>query len=341
MKKAVTDAPKTIADAEEQITDAKATLDAEQKKSADLRGQLAWEQKQPTFLRAAQFNVSVLEEKQSLEEKLEADVKGMQEGTKDLESAKATAMQRVDASKKTLAETGAKIPVLESALVDLKTDVPALEKSVAALKQEEAQTSTKVEELKKALAAKEVELAGITQEKAKQIAAPQKAIADLSSHMTTLQKQVEDWNGQLDAPLKLQTAKRLEQAKAEFELGTASQPIAGLENTFGRSFPRSSKPRPRLPKRTQAIRTSRSLEGAGRIEISISKRWRKSCSGRRHREDRETAQGLKAWNRQLCKRLLSMTYLQAFNTPGVRLTSRPRKGVERSPKMRRRRGRRL
>jgi cation diffusion facilitator CzcD-associated flavoprotein CzcO len=46
--------------------------------------------------------------------------------------------------------------------------------------------------------------------------------------------------------------------------------------------------------------------------------------------DRETAQKLKAWYRQLCKRpCFHDAYLQAFNTPGVRLIDTDGQGVER------------
>jgi cyclohexanone monooxygenase len=47
-------------------------------------------------------------------------------------------------------------------------------------------------------------------------------------------------------------------------------------------------------------------------------------------KDRETAQKLKAWYRQLCKRpCFHDEYLQAFNAPGVRLLDTDGKGVER------------
>ena len=47
-------------------------------------------------------------------------------------------------------------------------------------------------------------------------------------------------------------------------------------------------------------------------------------------EDADTAQKLKAWYRQLCKRpCFHDAYLQAFNTPGVRLIDTDGKGVER------------
>jgi cation diffusion facilitator CzcD-associated flavoprotein CzcO len=47
-------------------------------------------------------------------------------------------------------------------------------------------------------------------------------------------------------------------------------------------------------------------------------------------EDRETAQKLKAWYRQLCKRpCFHDEYLQAFNAPGTRLIDTDGKGVER------------
>jgi cyclohexanone monooxygenase len=47
-------------------------------------------------------------------------------------------------------------------------------------------------------------------------------------------------------------------------------------------------------------------------------------------KDRETAQNLKAWYRQLCKRpCFHDAYLQAFNTPGTHLIDTDGKGVER------------
>ena len=47
-------------------------------------------------------------------------------------------------------------------------------------------------------------------------------------------------------------------------------------------------------------------------------------------KDGETAQKLKAWYRQLCKRpCFHDEYLQAFNTPGVRLIDTDGKGVQR------------
>ncbi len=47
-------------------------------------------------------------------------------------------------------------------------------------------------------------------------------------------------------------------------------------------------------------------------------------------EDRETAQKLKAWYRQLCKRpCFHDEYLQAFNAPGTHLIDTDGKGVER------------
>ena len=47
-------------------------------------------------------------------------------------------------------------------------------------------------------------------------------------------------------------------------------------------------------------------------------------------KDRETAQNLKAWYRQLCKRpCFHDAYLQAFNEPSTRLIDTDGKGVER------------
>jgi DNA repair exonuclease SbcCD ATPase subunit len=229
-KKAVTDAPKVIAESEKQLAAAKAALEAERKHGLDLRAQLAWEQKQPAFLHAAQFNVGVLDEKQKLE-KLEADVKGLQEAVKETEDAKKAAAQRAEAGKKTLAESGTKIPALDTALAKLKADVPALEKSLEPLKQEEAKTAAKVQDQKKAMAAKEAEWAAIGQAKAKQMTIVQRATAELGLQVTTLQKQIDEVNGKLAAPQKVLEAKKPELLKVEADLAGASKPIAGLEKT--------------------------------------------------------------------------------------------------------------
>ena len=62
-----------------------------------------------------------------------------------------------------------------------------------------------------------------------------------------------------------------------------------------------------------------------------SRRWRRSAPGWTPIVgDRETAQKLKAWYRQLCKRpCFHDAYLQAFNEPGAHLVDTDGKGVER------------
>jgi cation diffusion facilitator CzcD-associated flavoprotein CzcO len=58
-------------------------------------------------------------------------------------------------------------------------------------------------------------------------------------------------------------------------------------------------------------------------------------------KDGETARELKAWYRQLCKRpCFHDEYLEAFDTPGVRLIDTDGKGVERITEKGRRRCRR-
>lgn len=227
-KKALADAPKVIAEVEKQIAAAKTVWEAEQKKGAALRADLTWQQKQPTLLRAAQFNVALLEEKQKLE-KLESDVKGLQEASKETEGAKNAAAKRIEDSKKTVADAGAKIPALDRTLAALQAEVPALEKSLEPLKKEESQTSAKVEAQKKALAAKEAELAVIQQEAAKQTTAAQRGLAGVGLQVLALKKQADDVGAKLEAPTKVLEAKKPLLGQVQANLATATKPIADLE----------------------------------------------------------------------------------------------------------------
>ena len=79
-----------------------------------------------------------------------------------------------------------------------------------------------------------------------------------------------------------------------------------------------------------------------RSRTPITRRWRRSApASTRSSRDPATAQNLKAWYRQLCKRpCFHDAYLQAFNLPSVHLVDTDGKGVERITAARRGRGRR-
>lgn len=80
-----------------------------------------------------------------------------------------------------------------------------------------------------------------------------------------------------------------------------------------------------LPKDTRTLDTMRAAFEYADFEKMEEIRAR----AERIVEDYETAQKLKAWYRQLCKRpCFHDTYLQAFNAPGVRLIDTNGKGVE-------------
>ncbi len=68
-----------------------------------------------------------------------------------------------------------------------------------------------------------------------------------------------------------------------------------------------------------------------RSKIRTTRRWRRSAPAPTPSStDRETAQKLKAWYRQLCKRpCFHDEYLQAFNAPNTKLVDTDGKGVER------------
>lgn len=224
-KKALEAWPKQIADAEKELADAKAAAAGSQQKLDGLRNRIAWLQKQPMFLRAAQFNVSVLAEREKLE-KLEGDIKALQEGLKEAENAKVATARRVEEAKKSIADATTRLPALDAALIKAKADLPGVEKILEPTKAEEAKLLPQVDAQKKIIADNEAAQKNLDQEKANRTAASQKAAEELNKQIAALQKQAGDVNAKAAGPLKAAEEKKAAQAKADEKLNAAKQKLA-------------------------------------------------------------------------------------------------------------------
>ncbi len=213
---------------DKELAAAKAAVSAAQQKVADQKALLVFAQKYPTFLKAAQFNVGVLADKEMLA-KLEADVTGYKEALKDAEAAKVEAAARIEASKKAIAEAKASLPAKEAAFAKLNVELPAVEKILDPTKAQEGQVAGQLETEQKKLAQKEAEVAALMKEKTDRIAAAQKAVTDINAQMVALQKQLGEVSAKADQPIKNAEGKKAEFAKAEADLNTAKQQVTAAE----------------------------------------------------------------------------------------------------------------
>jgi WD40 repeat protein len=219
-KKALEVWPKQIADAEKGLADARAAQPAAQQKLDALRTRLAWAQKYPAYLKAAQFNVNVLAEKEQLE-KLDAEVRGLREGLKEADAARVAATARIEAAKKTIADAVTALPAFDAALIKVKGELPAVEKILEPTKAEEGKLVPLADAQRKIISDNEAARKNLEQEKANRVAAAQKAAEEITKQIAVLQKQSGEVNAKAAGPLKTSDETSAALAKAETELAAA------------------------------------------------------------------------------------------------------------------------
>ncbi|HEY2573154.1 MAG TPA: c-type cytochrome domain-containing protein [Verrucomicrobiaceae bacterium] len=221
--KKISDAlPAQIENAEKEAKEAKTGLAEKQAKLDALHVRLAWAQKYPAFLRAAQFNVGVLAEKEKLE-KLENEVKSLQEGLKDAETGRVAAAERIESAKKAMADATGRLPAIEEVLARVKGELPAVEKIVEPGLVEEGQALPLVKAQKKIIEDQETALKSLDKEKADRVAAAQKAVEEINKQTAALQKQQGEIGAKADKPLKDWQQKKAALNKAEAEWSGAKE----------------------------------------------------------------------------------------------------------------------
>jgi WD40 repeat protein/DNA repair exonuclease SbcCD ATPase subunit len=224
--------PKTIAEAkawpdrlkgaEAAVPKANEAVAAAQAAATATTTELAIMQRAVPSLKAAQFNVGVLAEKDKLT-KLEADFQSFTDGVADNESAKIAAAKSIEDSKKAIAQSIAAQPALDAKAKQSLAELDPIEKHFTTTKSASDQAAAKVDEQKKILAAKEAELAGFVKVKDDGITSANKAIVEIRKQIEAHKKSVATAITKVAEPNKRVERQRAEVATAEAALTTAKQ----------------------------------------------------------------------------------------------------------------------
>jgi septal ring factor EnvC (AmiA/AmiB activator) len=184
-------------------------------------------QKLPTILKAAQFNVSVLTEKENLA-KLEGSFNDYTAAKKENEDAKVSNAAKIESSKKTIAETTNAIPQHEATLNKLKAELNGIEQAVAPTKAADATAAAKLAEHKQTLAAREAELVALAKVRDDGTAAAKKSADDIAKAIEGLKKKLGEVAPKLKGPDEQVKSKQADVAKAEQNLAAAKKTVADL-----------------------------------------------------------------------------------------------------------------
>jgi hypothetical protein len=192
-------------------TDAAATEAFTKNSLAQISG---WEE-HVAFLRAAEFNVGVLAEKERLA-KLEADIADAIAAKAENEMAHKAALARVTATTQQVADLAAKLPPLEAAWSELKAALPALEAPLGPLRQAEAEAAGKVEAQTKLLGECQALLGEAIRQRDTEVAAAKAAIEEYGRIMRPVRLRVAELTTRVETLKKdaATAATELTQAKA-------------------------------------------------------------------------------------------------------------------------------
>lgn len=219
--------PDRIKKAESDVATGRANL-----ASAQLAAKLASDeinilQKLPTVLRAAQFNVGVLAEKENLA-KLEGSVNDYTAAKKENEEAKVANVAKIESSKKALAEAVNLLPQNEATLNKLKAELGGIEEAIKPTKAADLSAAAKLDEAKKALAAREAEVAALAKIRDDGAAAAKKAADDIAKAVEGLKKKLGEVTAKLKGPDEKVKSKQADVTAQEGKLAIAKKAIADL-----------------------------------------------------------------------------------------------------------------
>jgi hypothetical protein len=130
--------------AEAALTKARNDLAVAQAANRNSTAETAAHRERIVALKAAQFNVSVLSERDRLV-KLEADIADLIAAKAENEAAKVADARRIESSRKTVAQNAELIPKQEAELKGLQAEFAALDKTLSPFRQSEAEALGKVE----------------------------------------------------------------------------------------------------------------------------------------------------------------------------------------------------
>ena len=177
------------------------------------------------FLRAAEFNVGVLAEKDRLA-KLEADIAEAIAAKAENESARQSAAARVVAATQQVADLAAKVPPLESAWTELQQALPALEAPLSALRQAEAEASGRAESQSRLLGERQALLGEAQRQRDAEVAAAKAAIEEYARAMRPVRLRVTELTTRAEGLKKEGAAAAAALAQASAALVSAQAKVA-------------------------------------------------------------------------------------------------------------------
>lgn len=163
--------------AEVAVAKAKTELITAQAAVRDLEAEAAAIRERVSLLKAAQFNVGVITEREKLV-KLEADLADLVAAQAENEAAKLTAAGRIAPARQAAAALGEKIQAQEKVLVGLQESLAALDRTLTPLRQQEAEAAGKLELQGKRLKEAQEGVVTLGRERDVAVAAGQAALAE-------------------------------------------------------------------------------------------------------------------------------------------------------------------
>lgn len=185
------------------------------------QSQMAGWEEHVAFLRAAEFNVGVLAEKERLA-KLEADIADAIAAKAENEMAHQAALARVTATTQQVADLAAKLPPLEVTWSELKAALPSLEAPLGLLRQAEAEAAGKVEAQTKLLGERQALLGEAIRQRDTEVAASKAAIEEYGRIMRPVRLRV------TELTTRVETLKK-DAATASAELTQAKAAVAAVQ----------------------------------------------------------------------------------------------------------------
>jgi len=202
-----------------------------QNASAQIAG---WEE-QVAFLRAAEFNVGVLAEKERLA-KLEADIADAIAAKAENETAQKAAVARLTATTQQVADLAAKLPPLEAAWGELQAALPALEAPLGALRQAEAEAAGKVEAQTKLLGERQALLGEAVRQRDTEVAAAKAAIEEYARNMRPVRLRVTELTTRVDGLKQDAAAAATELTQAKTAVAAVQTQVAAANRQLAASL---------------------------------------------------------------------------------------------------------
>ncbi len=213
--------PKQVEDAGKAQAEAKAGLDRALANTKAHHARLVFYEKLPISLRAAQFNVGVLTEKEKLAQ-LEGDVGAYQEALKETEGKREAAVKRAAAAKETLAKAVNSLPQLQATLNKQQAEQAAHEQAMAPSREAVKAATAAVEARKKEVAAKEAAIAELAKKRDAETAAAQKVVDEQAASLESLRKKLAEVAGKLKPLQEKAAAAKTAHEQAETAANTAA-----------------------------------------------------------------------------------------------------------------------